>query len=480
MDKTEKKSASKCITESCRNYGITTRPHASNGLWLASLLFMSQAVNVWNRDNHSVTLNYKRSTIVSFGLLLHSILIFISLRSGKCQRPGVKLLYTLFSIGTTSSLLMVCLKDNAIISSVSAILVVVLYDSIYFRLLKQMPKSFTLGEATVVGQGLTIFAYYAFLQLPRVVLDAKPSSDLNVMHLLLQVILLGIGVILALCHLVPFLRHSVVFYLLTTVIATGTAMFPIFGQPTVQVLFKFILSDTDRMLVIALYMTLLIVTSVFVVWQINRQISANTTTRKMFHIIMVLVYLPGLWSQCTLLFLASGLMLGLLLMLEAARIIQLKPLYPSLDMAVRCFIDEKDAGPVAVTPIYLLIGCSLPMWLHPMPCDLTDSAGLNLLKLLAGVLSVGIGDTMASVCGYLIGKHKWPGTSKSVEGTLASVVGQAGLVFLLYRLSFIHLNTLRAATAGAAIILNAIVEAKTNQVDNLVLPLVTYIVLGTA
>lgn len=148
---------------------------------------MSQAVNVWNRDNHSVTLNYKRSTIVSFGLLLHSILIFISLRSGKCQRPGVKLLYTLFSIGTTSSLLMVCLKDNAIISSVSAILVVVLYDSIYFRLLKQMPKSFTLGEATVVGQGLTIFAYYAFLQLPRVVLDAKPSSDLNVMHLLLQV-----------------------------------------------------------------------------------------------------------------------------------------------------------------------------------------------------------------------------------------------------------------------------------------------------
>lgn len=480
MDKTEKKTASKCIAESCRNYGITTRPNASNGLWLASLVFMSQAVNVWNRDNHAVTLNYRRSTIASFGLLLHSVCIFVSMRSGKCQHLAGRLLYVLFSIGATSCLLMVCLKDNAIVCSVSGVLVVVLFDRIYFRLLRRLPKSFTLGEAAVVGQGFTIFAYYAFLQLPKVVLNDKPSPDLNVMHLVLQIILMGIGVILALCHFLSFLRHSVLFYLLTVVIASCTALFPIFGQPTVLVLFKFILSDTDRMLVIALYMTLLVVTSCFVVWQINRQISANTTTRKMFHIVMVLVYLPGLWSQCTLLYLASGLMLGLLLMLEIARVIQLKPIHPSLDMAVRCFLDEKDAGLVALTPIYLLIGCSLPMWLHPLPCDLTDSAGLNLLKLLAGVLSVGIGDTTASICGYLAGKHKWPGTAKSVEGTIASVVGQAGVVFLLYRLSFIHLNTLRAATAGAAIIINALVEAKTDQVDNLVLPLVTYIVLGTA
>lgn len=135
---------------------------------------------------------------------------------------------------------------------------------------------------------------------------------------------------------------------------------------------------------------------------------------------------------------------------------------------------------IALTPIYLLVGCSLPIWLHPVPCDLTDSAGLNLLKLLAGVLSVGVGDTMASVCGYLFGKHAWPGSVKSVEGTIASIMSQAGVVFLLFRFSYVHFNTLRAATAGAAIIINALVEAKTSQVDNLVLPLVTYVVLGTA
>ncbi|XP_062556017.1 dolichol kinase [Armigeres subalbatus] len=471
----------KCATEkSVRNFGITTRPHANDGLWLSGVLFLCQAVNVWNRDNHGTSLDYKRSTILSFGLALQTVWIFISLRTRRFQRPTGKLLYSCTSIGTTSFLLWVCLKDNVVFVSVSAVLGITLYNWIYFKMLKQLPKSFTLGEAAVVGQGVTIFAYYAFLQLPRAALDSGPSVNQDVMHLVLQIILTGIGTIITLCHILPFLRNTVWFYLITIVIASGTALFPIFGKPTILLLFQFILSDTNRMLVIALYMSLLILTSFFVVYQINGQTNANTATRKIFHIAIVLVFLPGLWSQCTLLHLASGLMLGLLLMLETARVIHLEPIHSSLDTAVRNFIDEKDAGPVALTPIYLLVGCSLPMWLHPVPCDLTDSAGRNLPKLLAGVLSVGIGDTMASVCGYLVGRHKWPGTNKSVEGTLASIVSQAGTMFLLYWLGFIHLNTLRAATTGAAIIINALVEAKTSQVDNLVLPMVTYIVLGTA
>lgn len=142
-------------------------------------------------------------------------------------------------------------------------------------------------------------------------------------------------------------------------------------------------------------------------WQMNRNEISNTRTRKIFHILIVLVFVPGLIYQCAFLFVASGIALALLVVSETMRIIRVPPFHGILEQSVKCFIDEKDAGLIALTPIYLLIGCSTPIWLHPCPCDLTDSAGFELLKLMSGVISVGIGDTAASIVGSKFGKIKW-------------------------------------------------------------------------
>lgn len=68
-------------------------------------------------------------------------------------------------------------------------------------------------------------------------------------------------------------------------------------------------------------------------------------------------------------------------------------------------------------------------------------------------------------------------SSKSVEGTLASIIGQSAFVYTLFALGYIPMTMKLAAICEVAILSNALIEARTNQVDNLVLPLVSYIIL---
>lgn len=469
----------KLAVKNCRDIGIITRP-AGNGYYLSILPVLCHSVNVWGRDKLPVDLAYKRSTILCFGLFLQSLVIFLSLRGRTSARSATKLLYLTCTAGSTAFLFWVCLKDNVAIGLASATAGIVLYDLVYFRILRRMPKCFTLGEASIICQGFVVFLYNAFLKVPRLLLDGKAPPMVNQLALIMQIIVLGACVVITLCHFIKLLRKTFLFWLLAIAVMGSATLFPIFGQPALIVVVQFILHEPQRMQIVSLYLTMLLLTSIFVVWQIRKSSSTNTTTRKIFHLLIVLVYLPGLWYQCTILYVGSGFMLALLLLLETCRLVKLAPIYGTLDRAVACFIDEKDAGAVALTPIYLLVGCSMPLWIHPVPCDLTDSAGLDLLKLMAGVLSVGIGDTMASVCGFYLGRHRWPGSVKSVEGTLGCMLGQVATIYALFYFRYVQLNTLKAATAGVAIIINSLIEARTDQVDNLVIPFVTYIILGTA
>jgi len=88
------------------------------------------------------------------------------------------------------------------------------------------------------------------------------------------------------------------------------------------------------------------------------------------------------------------------------------PLGDLIENCVSIFKDGQDEGLTILTPIYLLTGISLPLWLNVVGSSSSSSlfdSSQNIAAALAGVLSIGIGDTFASVGGSKFGSHKWKG-----------------------------------------------------------------------
>ncbi|XP_063696125.1 dolichol kinase [Culicoides brevitarsis] len=469
------------LTQNLKNLGIITRPQSGKGLWLSFLLPLCYIISLGKLEKQTF-FDYKITTIISFGLFLQTLAIYYSLFTDRFNFISNGLLH--LSPGLVSALLIWnCMRQNYVFSIVCGLCTTILYQALYYRVMKCLPRSFTLGEGAVVVQGLTLFLFNAFLQLPSIYYTGKSpqtqTTEMASMTPILQIGLIGILLLVIAIHFVPLLQKCVFFYpLLLSFIGLMIALPDSHGMPQVYSFVGFFIKDMERIAVLLAFIMLMLLAVITVAVFSIGNLQSSTSVRKIFHILIILVFVPGLIYQCSLLYVSSVLMLAVFCLLETVRIIDLPPLAKALNSSVSIFLDEKDVGYVALTPIYLLVGCSLPLWIHPVPCDITDSAGFDLLKLFSGVLSVGIGDMAASFVGVRFGRHKWSNTSKTIEGTLGSIMFQIISVYCLWQLRIIQLNYLNTICVGLAILLNAIVEAKTDQVDNLVLPLITFFILS--
>ncbi|XP_045484340.1 dolichol kinase isoform X2 [Pieris rapae] len=195
-------------------------------------------------------------------------------------------------------------------------------------------------------------------------------------------------------------------------------------------------------------------------------IKATTVTRKTFHVLASLVFLSGILFDIQLMLLAAGLGLGAIVFVEALRKSKIEPVTSALQAAFLTYSDEKDCGTFAMTPFYLYVGLACPLILVPSYSD--D----HKLELLSGVLSIGIGDTAASWFGSRFGFNKWSDSNRTMEGTVFNILSQIGTVYTLIIFELINPKNALARTTFVATV-TSLVEAQTDQVDNLVLPLVS-------
>jgi len=190
----------------------------------------------------------------------------------------------------------------------------------------------------------------------------------------------------------------------------------------------------------------------------------TTQERKVFHFAAVLIYLPAMVLDLPSLGIISFGLFWLFIWLSLYSSYQIYPYGGQLRRILMSITDYRDNGKLVLTPIYLIFGLSAPIWL-----DLMRFGSLRLSSF-AGLSSVGIGDSFASIIGKRIGKNRIFRDGKSIEGLLANFFSQLGFMIFVSFLIGQQFST----NMIPALFLTAATESATDQIDNLILPLLQY------
>ncbi|KAJ2559279.1 dolichol kinase, partial [Coemansia sp. RSA 1933] len=196
--------------------------------------------------------------------------------------------------------------------------------------------------------------------------------------------------------------------------------------------------------------------------------------RKAYHVLAVLMFVPGYLLSPQLQHFAFAVALVVFVAAECVRALDVMPWSQAIDGFVRKFTDYRDDGAIVTSHFYLLLGCAVPVWL----------GGPSAVACLAGVLALGLADTAASLVGMSVGRVRWPGTAKTVEGTVGFIVCLAAAALAVDVMAqqpdqpaaadVMAQQPEQPAAAAAHIVLCAVlgvVEALTEQNDNMVIPL---------
>lgn len=234
------------------------------------------------------------------------------------------------------------------------------------------------------------------------------------------------------------------------------------GKDPVYWLVDYISSSETRRYIMCIWIvsTILLIPSVFALksnWSLN-------TSRKVWHFALLPLLIPAIVMDADFVKIALSGTIVLFLMVEYIRYLFLYPIGHYLDKHLRSFADFRDEkGPIIISYIYLIIGISLPFLMG---------------NSIIGIISLGVGDSLASIVGKKYGKMHWPNTKKTLEGTIAFIVATTLVsVALKYYLNFFQEISFSSITITC--FLAGGLEANSTLNDNLLIPTFMFILLET-
>lgn len=135
----------------------------------------------------------------------------------------------------------------------------------------------------------------------------------------------------------------------------------------------------------------------------------NIIVRKFYHLLSVVLFVPIILKDIQFMNLSFSICLSLFLLIELLRYENIYP-FILINNYIGSYIDDRDKNRLVITPIYLLFGNSLPIFLS-IYLSIDDENNYKKIMEYGGILTLGIEDTFVYIYYYIfyiiIGCNLW-------------------------------------------------------------------------
>lgn len=183
-------------------------------------------------------------------------------------------------------------------------------------------------------------------------------------------------------------------------------------------LIDYVLESESRLHLIIYWLTCLLGGIPVVFWlAYNNKINLNLR-RKVWHFMLVIcLAYPAFVHQPEFTAIALLGSLVVFIVIEMIRSTRITFLGEFLYTELRFFQDDKDLkGPLNLSYIFLLAGVAAPLAYGYALGDVVN------LRSYMGLVTLGLGDSLASIVGKRFGRIKWKGAERTLEGTITFMV----------------------------------------------------------
>lgn len=279
-------------------------------------------------------------------------------------------------------------------------------------------------------------------------------------------------------------------FVLTTIVTLWLYLFPqiynTVGQHAFVWISNFLQLNNYLAAKLCLYWIVVLLLSVPVAQYVMDRWNLNKTEgRKLFHAIALILFLPPLSRRELNVFVcfAFGITFAIFVWLEYVRMYLWDNQQSALNQYYGLFVtDEEMQIPnhsVAITShMSLLLGCASTLWLYTYLMNdgtVFEDSELRIIRYF-GLITVGVGDSMAAIIGSRFGKLKWPRSKKSYIGSTAAFISMCLFTIIIIKYEEQRMEQINFIALFSALFLTTIVEVMIPGNDNLMLPLYCTIV----